>query len=606
MFLRRIRQRKEGREYVYWALCQTVQTPKGPRQRHVAYLGKLKRSEESGWSTLASHLNQKDRPSPSLFEPLSKVQEDESWAQVKISGIKLARAREFGRVWMGWGLWRLLGLDQFLAGLIPRGREDVPWQHVAAILAIARLCDPGSEHRIEQVWYPKCALDDLLDVPVEKVHTDRLYAAMDRLLPHKEAIERHLKDRMTDLFELKCDVLLYDITSTYFEGLCEKNDLAKRGYSRDSRPDCKQVCIALVVTPDGIPLHHEVFEGNKHDSTTVQSVVQTLESKYGKARRIWVMDRGMVSQDNIAFIKERDAKYIVGTPKSMLHKFEQHLTKQDWLSVREGVDVKLVPCPDGTQELYVLARSADRVEKEKAMNERFKQQLETGLTKMAASAARGTLKSTETANRRLGRMLQRCWRASKAFDVSIEPVMDPQSKAKITVTWTANAQWASHAENTQGCYILRTNLTGMDPKELWRHYIQLTEAEAAFRLVKEEMRIRPVWHHGGNRTRTHIFICFLAYAMWKTLGQLMKRSGLGDCPRVLMDELGAIKCGDLELPARTHEGIEHVIKLRCVVEADPALGVLLQRLGIPLPRRLEYKPPRPNPTQATSKFASPM
>ena len=265
--------------------------------------------------------------------------------KVRLKDVRLERLRDFGDVWLAWGLWRMLGLDGLLAKLMPEGREDVPWATLAAILSIARFCEPSSELHIEEKWYRRTALEELIGVAPEKVHTDRLYAGLDRLLPHKEAIESHLKNRFGELFELKCDLLLYDFTSAYFEGDVENCEIAKRGYSRDSRGDRPQVCIGLVVTEKGFPLGYEVFAGNMHDSLTVKSVVESLERRYGSLNRVWLMDRGMVSNDNLEFLRERGAKYIVGTPNSMLRAFERELADQNWVVAQESVDVKLVPSP---------------------------------------------------------------------------------------------------------------------------------------------------------------------------------------------------------------------------------------------------------------------
>jgi hypothetical protein len=295
MFLRRCERAKNGKKHTYWALVESLRTAKGSRQRVVAYLGELKAGEQSGWAQLGRRLQERERPQPSLFDPPCHEESlDDEPVRVKLKGIRLERLRDFGDVWLAWGLWRLLGLDTLLGGVIEEGREEVPWPTVAALLVLARFCEPASELHIEQTWYRRTALDDLLGVAVEQVHTDRLYAGLDQLLPHKEAIEKHLKERLGTLFDLSYDLLLYDVTSTYFEGQCERNPQAQRGYSRDSRPDCKQVCIGLVVTEDGMPLGYEVFAGNKHDSKTVQEMVEAMEAKYGRAQRIWVMDRGMV------------------------------------------------------------------------------------------------------------------------------------------------------------------------------------------------------------------------------------------------------------------------------------------------------------------------
>jgi transposase len=323
-------------------------------------------------------------------------------------------------------------LDTLLSEKMPPGREHVPWPIVAAILTIGRFCEPSSELHIEDSWYRRTALDDLLGVSPRKVHTDRLYAGLDWLLAHKPAIEKHLKERLGELFDLKYDLLLYDVTSTYFEGECRRNPMAQQGYSRDSRPDCVQVCIGLVVTEDGMPLGYEVFDGNTHDSKTVEQIVRAMESKYGRAHRIWVMDRGMVSEDNLRFVRQRGGSYIVGTPRSMLRQFERYLTDKNWHEVQEGVEVKLVAGPEG-HEVFILARSTDRRQKENAMHQRFMSRMEVDLKKMQRSAVSGRLKDIERAHRRLGRIQQRYWRASSAFDVKITTIKKPTDKARLKI-----------------------------------------------------------------------------------------------------------------------------------------------------------------------------
>jgi transposase len=573
MFLRRYERRSGGRQRTYWALVESVRTGRGSRQRVVAYLGELKRSEQNGWAQLGRSLSGKERPRASLFDPphYNDPSDDEP-VLVQLRGVRLERLRDFGDVWIAWGLWRLLGLDSLPV--------------VAAILTIARFCEPQSELHIETTWYRRTALEDLLGVAVEKVHTDRLYSGLDWLLPHKEAIEKHLKDRLGSLFDLEYDLLLYDVTSTYFEGECKANPLARRGYSRDSRPDCPQVCIGLVVTTDGIPLGYEVFAGNRNDSTTVEEMVEAMERKYGRANRVWVMDRGMVSEANLKFLRSRDGYYLVGTPKAMLRQFEKHLVDQDWREVQEGVEVKLVPGAEGN-ETFILARSVDRREKEKAMHERFIERLEESLHKMKASAESGRLKDEAVANRRLGRLFGQYWRAAGAFDVKIERLSPPQGKQRLRVTWKRNRRWSDWAALSEGCYLLRTNLNETDPAVLWKRYIQLTEAEWAFRITKDELEIRPIWHQKQDRVLAHILVCFLAYVMWKSLGQWMRRSGLGDAPRTVLEELAKIKSGDVVLPTQTRQGQHNgTVRLRCVTEPDEAQKVLLHRLGVHLPRRL--------------------
>jgi transposase len=591
MFVRRCERRKNGKQHTYWALVESYRTAKGSRQRVVAYLGELKPGEQDGWAKLGSHLEadaHPRRPQLSLFDPPrteSHLPVDDEPVKVRLSGVRLERLRDFGDVWLAWGLWRMLELDELLEQEIESGREEISWATVAAILTIARFCEPASELHIEEKWYARSALEELLGVSPEKVHTDRLYEGLDQLLPQKEAIEKHLRRRFGELFELQCDLLLYDVTSTYFEGDMEGCPMAKRGYSRDSRPDRPQVCIGLVVTEDGFPLGYEVFAGNTHDSTTVKTIIEALEKKYGSLNRVWVMDRGMVSEANLKFLRERGGQYIVGTPKQMLREFEQHLTEKDWTTAQEGVEVKLVSGPGG-DETFLLARSADRRTKELAMHAKFTERLEAGLKKMHATAESGRLKDESTANERLGRLKQQNWRASHAFDVTIKKLASPRGKQRIEVAWQRNAKFADWSQLTDGCYLLRSNLTGVDAATLWRRYIQLTEAEWAFRISKDELAIRPIWHHKEDRVKAHILVCFLAYAMWKTLAGWMRGAGLGDAPRTLLYDLAKIKSGDIVLPAENRDGVRKTVRLRHVTEPDAAQAVLLHRLGLTLPRRL--------------------
>jgi len=595
MFLRRCQRHKRGKVHTYWALVESVRTKNGSRQRVVAYLGELKASQRSGWAELGRHLDRRQRPQPTLFDPPppDEPASDER-VLVQLKGVRLERLRDFGEAWLAWGLWRLVGLDTLLTQLLPAGREEVPWPVVVAILVVARFCEPSSELHIEHTWYRRSALEELVGVPAAKVYTDRLYQGLDLLLPHKDAVEKHLKERLGDLFALNYDLLLYDVTSTYFEGQCRANPLAQRGYSRDGRPDCLQVCIGLVVTEDGLPLGYEVFAGNTHDSKTIPEIVTAMEGKYGQARRVWVLDRGMVSEENLAFLRDRGGQYIVGTPKAMLRRFEQALLAGDWETVQEGVEVQLVPGPDGA-ETFVLARSAERRAKEKAMHQRFRERLETALQKLRATADSGRLRDATVANRRLGRLLQRYQRAAGAFEVTIVPLPatepPPGRRQKkppsLAITWRRVESWQTWAEMSEGCYLLRTNLVDVDACTLWKRYIQLTDAEWAFRIHKDELGIRPIWHHKSERVQAHILVCFLAYVLWKTLGQWMQRSGLGDAPRTLIEELAKIKSGDVVLPTQGTDGNpDRTVRLRCVTTPDTAQKVLLNRLGIKLPTRL--------------------
>ncbi|MFZ5829690.1 MAG: IS1634 family transposase [Planctomycetota bacterium] len=590
MFLRRYQRRKNGKPHTYWALVESYRTAQGSRQRVVAYLGELSANEQDGWSQLGSHLDGRPptrRLQRSLFDPPchDRPQEDEPLL-VKLSSVRLERPRDFGDVWLAWGLWRMLGLDAFLDERIDRGREAVSWGTMAAILTIARFCEPASELHIAETWYRRTALEELLGATPQQIHTDRLYKALDQLLPQKEALETHLRKRLGELFELKCDLLLYDVTSTYFEGEMEGCSIAQRGYSRDSRGDRPQVCIGLVVTEDGFPVGYEVFAGNTNDSRTVKTIIEAMERRHGVLNRVWVMDRGMVSEENLQYLRARDGHYIVGTPKAMLRQFEQHLTSRDWTEAQEGVEVKLVPGPHG-EETFILARSADRRAKELAMHEKFTARLEAGLVKMQAAAATGRLKDEATAGERLGRLKEQNWRAARAFEVTIRRLAPPRGKQRLEITWRRETRFADWAQQADGCYLLRSNLTGVDAATLWRRYIQLTEAEWAFRVTKDELAIRPIWHQKENRVKAHILVCFLAYVLWKTLAGWMRGAGLGDAPRTVIEALSQIKSGDVTLRARRPSGgPEHRVTLRCVTEPDEAQAVLLRRLGLSLPRRL--------------------
>ena len=430
---------------------------------------------------------------------------------------------------------------------------------------------------------------DVLAAAMKSKNDERLAIVSNEdeyFLALKEAIEKHLQQRFGELFDLKCDLLLYDVTSTYFEGDMEGCPIAKRGYSRDSRGDRPQVCLGLVVTEEGFPLGYEVFAGNTHDSKTVQTIVESLEKKHGSLNRVWVLDRGMVSEANLKFLRDRGGKYIVGTPKAMLRQFEQQLTEQNWTQANASVEVKLVPSPAG-DETFLLARSADRRAKELAMHEKFTVRLEAGLQKMRAAAESGRLKDEAAAGQRLGRLKQQNWRASQAFDVTIKKLAEPRGKQRLEITWQRQAKFADWSQLADGCYLLRSNLTDVDAATLWRRYIQLTEAEWAFRITKDELAIRPIWHQKQDRVLAHILVCFLAYAMWKTLAGWMQASGLGTAPRTVIDDLAKLKSGDVVLEARAPRGgPQRQITLRCVTEPDEAQAVLLHRLGLTPPRRL--------------------
>jgi hypothetical protein len=396
MFIRPCYRRKNGKRHAYWALMESYRTERGPRQRIVAYFGQLDESHRLGVKNAAE----------GNLEACQKQLFDDTrphWVEVDVKRMHVENRRDFGGPWLGLQLVEQLGLKDFLDRTIPDGREDIPWSLMALVLILCRLCEPSSELHIAEHFYAQSALVDLLGISPEKINEQRLYRALDAILPHKEALEAFLKNRLGELFGIEYDLLLYDVTSTYFEGQAAGNPLAQRGYSRDHRPDCKQVCIGLVVSKCGMPLGYEVFAGNRVDVTTLQEIVQTMERRYGRADRIWVGDRGMVSADNIAFLKRSGRRYIVGTPKSMLKQFERELLAEDWRAIRDGLEVKLCPSPDG-EETFVLCRSRDRREKEEAMHGRFERRIEEGLQRIAAACEKQRQPPLVIAQR-LGRLL---------------------------------------------------------------------------------------------------------------------------------------------------------------------------------------------------------
>ena len=501
---------------------------------------------------------------------------------VKLGKVRLERSRGFGAVWLGWLLWQALKLDELCNELLPPGRESVSWADVVAILVIGRLCEPSSELHLAEQWYRTTALEDLLKVPSESVYDERLYRTLDRLLPHKEAIEQHLVKRFGELFDLDYDLLLYDVTSTYFEGVADPS-IAQRGYSRDHRPDCVQVNIALVVTRDGMPLGYEIFPGNTTDVMTVEEIVSSMERRFGKANRVWVMDRGMVSAENIAWLNETGRRYVIGTPRSELRRWARELADgTDWRRIREDVEVKICRGPEG-KETFLLCRSAARIEKERAMHERFSKRIEAGLESLARRIAKSKRRlDPGVLERQIGRLLERNARAAARYAISIED--DELNDSGLRLKWQAHSEWDEWAHLSEGTYILRSNVHEWSDEELWKTYIQLTEAEAAFRVHKSDLAIRPIWHQKAARIKAHILICFLCYALWKTLQQWQSRAGLGDSPRTILTELSRITAADVVLPLADASGRE--LRIRCVVRPDRSQALLIDRLGLNLPERL--------------------
>jgi hypothetical protein len=586
MFLRRHYRRRNGQRQAYWALVESYRTERGPRQRVVSYLGNLEEPLRRGVLLAAGGEDTRTQlPLPGIEAPaIDRL--DPAWVEVDVKRVRIERSRNFGGAWVGLQVAERLGLPAFLRETVRTGCEEIPWPLMALVLVLGRLCHPGSELSLAEQGYERTALPELLGIPAAKVNDDRLYRALDRLLPSKKALEKHLKARLGELFGLEYDLLLYDVTATFFEGQAAKNPQAQRGYSRDQRADCKQVCIALVVSREGLPLGYEVFAGNRADVTTVEEIVKKLEAQYGTADRIWVMDRGMVSEENLEFLRAGKRRYLVGTPKGQLRRFEAEIAGQDWNEVHPGLEVKLCPAPGG-EETFILCRSADRREKERAMHERAAARLEAGLEELAAACAKGTpaTRTVAQVERRVGRLLQKATRAARLFQVEVrtaETTGDAEAPGRVTVTWKRHATWSEWATLSEGCYLLRTNVTGWTGEELWKAYIQLTEAEAAFRIQKSDLVLRPIWHQKEERVQAHLLVCFLEYVIWKTLGKLSQAAGLGDCPRQVFDELSQLRSVDVVLP--TKQGVE--IRRRCVERPDAHQAILLQRLGLHLPESL--------------------
>ena len=573
MFLRPCFRRKNGKRHAYWALVESVRTERGPRQRIVAYLGDIDEAERLGVQQAAEPRAARDR-GRSLLEERTVPQH----VAVDVSKVRVENCREFGGPWLAWQLIQKLGLDDFLQQSLPAGNADIEWGIMSLILVIARLCRPSSELHIAEDFYRQTALADILGVPDGKVNESRLYRTLDALLPHKEALETHLKNRLGELFDLEYDLLLYDVTSTYFEGQAAANPLAQRGYSRDQRPDCKQVCIGLVVSRCGMPLGYEVFAGNTADVTTVEHIVTTMENRYGQSDRIWVMDRGMVSEENIEFLKEEGRRYILGTTKSHLKKFEQQLLEEDWHTVHDGVEVKLCQSPQSDQETFILCRSSDRRKKDDAILKRFEQKIEQRLQAMQTRCETQN-RNVQKVEREVGRLLGQNTRAAGLFDVKVKP--DQNGFAKLTWKKIPNVQdWATLSA---GCYLLRSNVRDWSDEDLWKAYIQLTEAEAAFRIPKSDLRIRPIWHQKPDRVLAHILVCFLAYALWKTLAAMCQQAGLGHESRRVLEELSHIRSLDVLLP--TKAGV--TIRKRCVTKPTDHQAILLHQLGLTLPPSLK-------------------
>jgi DDE family transposase len=599
MFLRRYVRTKAGKKHVYFALVESVRTDAGPRQRVVAHLGELNANQERRWQrTVVFYNRHGDAQQMRLFpdDDLVPLPDDPDIVRVRVDDVSWTNARRFGDVYLARWLWNLLDLDTIVNRHVPQGKETVRPVDVVAIEVINRLCAPCSEFALAEHWYASTALEDLLGVPDGAVTKDRLYHTLDQFLKGQIGIENDVKDRFQGLFKLEYEVLLYDLTSSYFEGLAEENDLAKRGYSRDHRGDCKQIVLAMVVSREGFPLAHYTMVGNTKDVQTVRRVVGEIEARFGKAQRVWVMDRGMISEDTLTFLSEPERRYVLATRRHELTHFQEDLGKAGWQSLPEhpGVAVKAL---ERQGVYYLLARSNDRKKKERAIRRRQRRPLAAAIHRLQARIAKGRLKNRDKMAEAIGRLKSRFPKAAPFVNLTIHGDKAPLS---LQVEWKVDK--FKDALRRDGAYLLRSNQGGWTAEQFWETYMQLTAVERAFRVLKSELLLRPIWHHYSGRTQAHVFVCVLAYALWKTLDHLAKQAGLqtlihkpslpayGNAvpkprpmtPEVILRELGQIMIGDIELA--TTDGRR--LLFRRVARPNAEQKRILDALGIIMPERM--------------------
>src|SRR5882757_6125839 len=581
MFLRSNKRIKDGKEHRYYTVVESRRLGSGKvAQRQVLYLGEINDSQQAAWrKTLEVFDEQQCRYTAlSLFAEDRPVPADAiDSVQVKLSAMKLERARAYGNCWLGCELWRQLHLDRFWSGKLPRGREAVAWPQVLELLAVNRLIDPGSEFRLHRQWFDQSAMDVLLGQDFAVAEKDRLYRCLDRVLKHKQDLFVHLQQRWKDLFEADFDLLLYDLTSTYVEGEAEQNPKAKYGYSRDGRPDCKQVVIALVMTPTGLPLAYEVMDGNTSDKSTLRSFLDKIESLYGKARRVWLMDRGIPTAAILAEMRtsRQETFYLVGTSRAKLKQYEKKWLELPWQKVRESVEVKLF-AQDG--ELYVLAKSEGRQAKEMAIRRKKLARLLRKLRAMRRSCPKRDqlLMRVGAAKTDVGRTF--------GF-VKINLPKADQEVTKETFTFQLDKAKLKEAELRDGHYLLRTNLVAEDPAVLWDRYVQLTQIEAAFKCLKSDPGIRPIHHQLERRVDAHILVAFLAYCLTVTLRHRRKMQAPGLTPRAVLEKLAGIQMPDVSLPTTDSR---QLIMPR-YTEPSQEQALLLHHLNLALPQQ---PPPR--------------
>ena len=575
------RRRKDGKEHRYFSI---VESRRVARQRvvhrTVVYLGEINDTQQAAWRKTLEVFDEKQQQfaTLSLFPDDREIAVDNVNAlQVKLGDMQLERPRAFGGCWLGCELWRQLRLDQFWQARLPEGREGVPWEKVLRLLVVNRLLDPGSEFRVHREWFDQTAMAELLGTDFAVAEKDRLYRCLDRLLEHKQELFQHLRQRWQDLFAPHFDVLFYDLTSTYFEGEAAAVKKAKRGYSRDHRPDCLQVIIALVITPEGFPLAYEVMDGNTSDRTTLRSFLDHIEKTYGKARRVWVMDRGIPTEALLAEMRDpaRPVFYLVGTPKERVRQHEQKWLELTWQQVRESVQVKLY---EHEGELYVLAKSQGRQAKETAMR---RKRLARLLRKLRAM--RHSLPSRDQLLLRLGAAKKE---AGRAFGfVTIRVPKANEEVTRQTFTFATDKEKLRQAEQRDGHYLLRSNLTGEDSAVLWERYVQLTRIEAAFKAMKSELGLRPIYHQLEHRVEAHILVAFLAYCLLVTLKNRLQALAPGLTPRPVLETLSPLQMLDVTFP--TTDGRRLVMPR--YTQPTPEQKLLLHQLQLTLP---DQPPPR--------------
>jgi hypothetical protein len=584
MFLRKIRRKKDGKTHEYWSVVENKRV-RGGRvvQRHVLYLGEINSSQGAVWRKAIEVLDDDtgQRQTMALFpeDRCAADASDASVVQLRLSDMRLCRPRQWGACWLAGQLWQELQLDQFWAGRLPPSRKETRWDQILQVLVSYRLIAPGSEWKLHREWFGNSAMADLLGADFGLAEAHKLYACHDVLLAHKEALFSHLTTRWRDLFSANFDVLLYDLTSTYFEinaSDVAEGDKRRHGYSRDKRSDCPQVVIALVVTPDGLPLAYEVLPGNTADCTTLRMFLGKIERQYGRARRVWVMDRGIPTEAVLAEMRGSNppVQYLVGTPKGRLSRLEKRLLAEPWQEARAGVAVKLL-AEDG--ELYVFAESADRVSKERAMRRRQLKWLWKRLRELAAMEV-----PREEMLMKLGAARSRAPTAWRLIDIE----MDKESSMFI---YSLNRQKLRRVRRREGRYLLRTNLTENDPALLWQYYIQLVAVEQAFKNLKGDLAIRPIFHQEERRVEAHIFIAFLAYCLQVTLQRRLHALAPGLTARSALEKFAAVQMIDVYLP--TTDGRE--LLLTRYTQPEPELRLLTHQLKLDLP-------PQPPPRITTS------